>query len=44
MDRVARYLARMPKVPRWLPLNPGCGCLLLIAAALAVLLLLGDRA
>jgi hypothetical protein len=32
----------MPRLPRWLPLNPGCGCLVLLLIAVALLLLLGD--
>jgi hypothetical protein len=36
------YLAGMPRLPRWLPRNPGCGCLLLLFVAIAVVLLLND--
>jgi hypothetical protein len=32
----------MPRLPRWLPRNPGCGCLVLIFIAFAVLLWYGD--
>lgn len=32
----------MPRLPGWVPRNPGCGCLLLLLIALAALLLLGD--
>jgi len=39
---VADYPDFMPRLPRWLPLNPGCGCLLLIFIAFAVLLYYGD--
>jgi hypothetical protein len=38
----ADYPACMPRLPRWLPLNPGCGCLLLIFIAFAALLFYGD--
>jgi hypothetical protein len=32
----------MPRLPRWLPLNPGCGCLVLLLVAIVVLLLTFD--
>jgi hypothetical protein len=32
----------MPRLPRWLPLNPGCGCLFLLLVGFALLLLWGD--
>jgi hypothetical protein len=32
----------MPRLPRWLPRNPGCGCLILLLAAVALLLFWGD--
>ena len=32
----------MPKIPTWIPRNPGCGCLVILAIALAALLLMGD--
>jgi hypothetical protein len=32
----------MPRLPRWVPRNPGCGCLILVLIALAALLLHGD--
>jgi hypothetical protein len=32
----------MPRLPRWVPRNPGCGCLLLFFVAFAALLLLTD--
>jgi hypothetical protein len=32
----------MPRLPRWLPLNPGCGCLALLLVAIVALLLLFD--
>jgi hypothetical protein len=37
-----RYLAGMPRLPNWVPRNPGCGCLLLLFAGIAALLLYGD--
>jgi hypothetical protein len=30
------------RLPNWMPRNPGCGCLVLMLLALAVLLYLGD--
>jgi hypothetical protein len=32
----------MPRLPNWLPRNPGCGCLILLLAGFALLLLWGD--
>jgi hypothetical protein len=32
----------MPRLPRWVPRNPGCGCLVLLLAALVVLLIRFD--
>lgn len=32
----------MSRLPRWVPRNPGCGCLIALAIALAVLLLRFD--
>jgi hypothetical protein len=32
----------VPRLPKWVPLNPGCGCLLLAAIAFAALLLWSD--
>jgi hypothetical protein len=32
----------MPRLPRWLPLNPGCGCLILLFITIAVVILLND--
>jgi hypothetical protein len=32
----------MPRLPRWLPRNPGCGCLVLLFIAVVALLLYGD--
>jgi hypothetical protein len=32
----------MSRLPRWVPRNPGCGCLVLVLVALAVLLLRFD--
>jgi len=37
-----RYLDGMPRLPNWVPRNPGCGCLLLLFVAIAALLLYGD--
>jgi hypothetical protein len=42
MARWSGYLCTMPKLPRWVPLNPGCGCLVLLALAIAAVLFLGD--
>jgi hypothetical protein len=30
------------RLPRWVPLNPGCGCLVLLLAGIALLLIWGD--
>jgi hypothetical protein len=32
----------MPGLPRWIPRNPGCGCLLLLLALAAFLLIRFD--
>jgi hypothetical protein len=32
----------MPRLPRWLPRNPGCGCLLLLLAIAAYVLIRFD--
>ena len=32
----------MPRLPPWVPRNPGCGCLVLVALAFAAALLLFD--
>jgi hypothetical protein len=38
-----QYLFGMPlRVPGWVPRNPGCGCLLVLAVAIAAVLLLFD--
>jgi hypothetical protein len=32
----------MPKLPGWVPRNPGCGCLVIILAAMIFLLIRFD--
>jgi hypothetical protein len=32
----------MPSLPRWVPRNPGCGCLILIAVVIAAVMFLAD--
>jgi hypothetical protein len=39
---VVAYFAVMPRLPSWVPRNPGCGCLVLLLVAIAALLFYGD--
>jgi hypothetical protein len=32
----------MPKLPKWVPLNPGCGCLILLAVIIIAVMLIAD--
>jgi hypothetical protein len=38
-EKAGRYLGTMLRLPRWVPRNPGCGCLAVLLVALVVLLL-----
>jgi hypothetical protein len=32
----------MPRLPHWVPRNPGCGCIILIFIVIAAVLIYGD--